>query len=209
MSDGVAVQTAEVSQTQVQAQSQGQAQGQDQGQAQAQTQDQAQGQDQAQAQGQEAKPVELKFDAPQGVQYEPVLLGEFKSFATEQKLNQSQVDGVLKLAVKMQEQMAQAQAQAWNQQIETWADEAEKDAELTENGKPGAFDKNAAVANEAFKKFAPPELATWMRDTGLAAHPLLVKTFYRIGKAMADDTFAHGAPGTTGKSLGETLFDGK
>jgi hypothetical protein len=201
---------------QTQSETSGQPQGQTSGQAQGQTSGQAQGQASGQAEGQtqtadnaKSVPVELKFDAPQNVTYEPVMLGEFKSFAAEQKFNQSQVDGVLKLAVKMQEQAAQAQEKAWSQQLDTWAEEAEKDSELTDNGKPGAFDKNAAIANEAFKKFAPPELATWLQQTGLGGHPLLVKTFYRIGKAMADDTFAYGAPAVAPKSLGETLFDGK
>lgn len=52
------------------------------------------------------------------------------------------------------------------------------------------WDNTQRIANKALEKYAPPELKQYLIATMQDAHPLLVRTFHAIGKAMADDSVA-------------------
>lgn len=67
------------------------------------------------------------------------------------------------------------------------------------------FEYNVNLANRALMKFADPELLTLLKNTGLGNHPAVVKTFFRIGKANAEDSVAGTAASPTKK--GESMKD--
>jgi hypothetical protein len=67
---------------------------------------------------------------------------------------------------------------------QTWVEEAKADTELGGDG----FTKNIELAKRAIDRFGP-ELKQQLDETGLGNHPDFIRFAYRIGKAMADDSF--------------------
>ena len=55
------------------------------------------------------------------------------------------------------------------------------------------YDKNFELSKRAFKKFSGADLAEFK------AHPVLVKAFYEVGKAMGEDNSPPGSPPAGGK----------
>ena len=56
------------------------------------------------------------------------------------------------------------------------------------------FEANARTAQLALAKYGGDELAKVLEATGLANHPALVRAFFKVGQAMAEDSVA-GASG--------------
>ena len=76
------------------------------------------------------------------------------------------------------------------------------------------YDENATVAQQAFKQFAPTEdEAKYLKDTGLAADPVLMRMFHRVGRAISEDYISTGDGGvatgatTTLDQHGKPLLD--
>ena len=54
------------------------------------------------------------------------------------------------------------------------------------------FDENVKITARAVEAFGGPDLLRFLDESGLGNHPLLVKTFYNIGRAMTEDQLADG-----------------
>ncbi len=94
--------------------------------------------------------------------------------------------------------------------VDKWLTDSKADKEIS--GETGdQFDANVELARRAFKQFGGDELVKVMNDTGYGNHPLLVKTFMRIGKAMADDKLEMGNHGGSGgpKTHAQVLYGGQ
>ena len=65
----------------------------------------------------------------------------------------------------------------------SWVEESKSDKEF--GGEE--FDANMAVAKTAIDKYGSAEFKKSLEDTGFGNHPEVVRTFYRIGQAMAND----------------------
>ena len=101
-----------------------------------------------------------------------------------------------KIQARMQAQQIEIMAQAradWLQQIEA-------DAEI------GGAAKQASQASaaKALHQFGTPELRVLLKDSGLEAHPEVVRFFSRAGKAISEDSFVSGRPPT--KSTAQALY---
>lgn len=71
-----------------------------------------------------------------------------------------------------------------------------------------SFVENMELAKRAAERFGGKEFREALETTGYGNHPLLVKAFVAIGKAMADDKLAVGAAGAGGgTSLEEKFYD--
>jgi hypothetical protein len=68
-----------------------------------------------------------------------------------------------------------------------WLEASKTDKEFGGDG----LEKNLAVAKSALK-FATPELKKILNESRLGDHPEMVRWMYRVGKAMAEDTFVPG-----------------
>jgi len=64
-----------------------------------------------------------------------------------------------------------------------WVEESKSDKEF--GGEE--FDANMAVAKTAIDKYGSAEFKKSLEDTGFGNHPEVIRVFYRIGKAMAND----------------------
>ena len=148
-----------------------------------------------------AAPEAYEFKAPEGVELNPALLGEFEGLARELNMPQNEAQAIVermtpKIRARMQAQQIEIMAQAradWLQQIEA-------DAEI------GGAAKQASQASaaKALHQFGTPELRVLLKDSGLEAHPEVVRFFSRAGKAISEDSFVSGRPPT--KSTAQALY---
>lgn len=77
----------------------------------------------------------------------------------------------------------------------TWVEDSKSDKEF--GGEE--FDANTAVAKTAIDKYGSAEFKKALEDTGFGNHPEVVRTFYRIGKAMANDKLVTAESQVSGK----------
>lgn len=95
-------------------------------------------------------------------------------------------------------------ASEWKTQQAEWVATLKADPDLG-----GAqFVQNVELAKRAAERFGGKEFREALEASGYGNHPLMVKTFVAIGKAMAEDRLAVGANGAGGgRSLEEKFFD--
>jgi hypothetical protein len=139
-----------------------------------------------------AKPVEAaapvvpeKYDLklPDGALLDSVALEEISAYAKEkgytqeqaQELLQRENDAILDYTEKSQE--------SHRAQVLKWKQEVMADKEI--GGEQ--FNINIEYAHRVLQKFAPKEFVQTLEKSGYGNHPLLVKTFVAIGKAMQPD----------------------
>lgn len=138
------------------------------------------------------------FSLPEGLQYDQAIATEFKSVAKELGLKQDQAQKLVDFYAKQY----QAQTEAYQRQVQEWAEQAKKDPVIG-----GAdFDKNIGVAVKALDKFGTPELRQVLDNTGLGNHPEVIKFFYNVGKAISEDSFVEGSGKSAAKSIAEILY---
>lgn len=133
-------------------------------------------------------PEKYEFKAPEGQTYDPQVLEEFSAAAKNANLTQ---DAAQKLIEKMAPAIA-ARQQAQIESIQkTWADTSSADKEF--GGEK--FEENLAVARKALSTFATPEFRKLLGDTGLQHHPEMLRTLYRVGKAISEDGYVTNSAG--------------
>lgn len=133
----------------------------------------------------EAPETYQDFKTPEGVTLDAEVLTEFKDLAKDLKLDQDSAQKFVDLAPKLVEKWQAKQAQDLIDARTKWAEDTLKDKEIGST-------ENLAVANSALKEFGSPELVTLLQESGFGNHPALVRTFYRIGKAMSEDSIVTG-----------------
>lgn len=151
-------------------------------------------QEAAPAQPQEGQKAEPKSGAPgdygdfedeKGVAFSSKDMPEFVAMAKELGLSKDRAQKLLMTMVPTVRGKLQSSLEA----VRTaWGREARHDAEYGGDN----FKANLAIANKAYQKFTTPELSKLMRQSGLYAHPDFIRMFYRMGKAMQEDTGVRG-----------------
>lgn len=143
--------------------------------------------------------ADYDFTLPEGFTANEELAGELKVLAKENGLSKEVAQKFADLGVKMQQQ----QAEAWQTQVDQWAEQVKTDKEL--GGEK--FDENISLAKQALDKFGGQELKDLLQSTGFGNHPAIVKAFYNIGKSVSDDTLVV-SNGTSkeAKSTADVMF---
>ena len=143
------------------------------------------------------EPIEYTdFTIPEGSVLDAGVLEDYKVAAKELGLDQA-------AAQKLIEFGAVAQAKALDKMNNEWIN-------LTVSDKEFGGDKlheNLAIAKKARDAFATPELTALLESTKLGNHPEMIRAFYKIGKALSEDTLVSGsrAPATE-QSAAEKLY---
>lgn len=158
------------------------------------------------AKTEEAKPERVapesyEFKAPEGVELNPALLGEFEGLARELNMPQNEAQAIVeRMTPKIQARMQAQQIEIMAQARADWLQQIESDAEI------GGAAKQASQASaaKALHQFGTPELRALLKDSGLEAHPEVVRFFSRAGKAISEDSFVSGRPPT--KSTAQALY---
>lgn len=140
-----------------------------------------------------------EFTIPEGISLEGDVLDAFKVAAKECGLTQEN-------AQKLIEFGSVANAKALEKVSAQWESDARADKEYG-----GAkIDENLGIAGKAFDAFASPELKQLLATSKIGNHPEMIRAFYKIGKAMSEDTFVSGsrAPSSS-QSAAEKLYGNK
>lgn len=156
----------------------------------------------------EGVPEKYEFVAPEGVVLHPEATAEFQTLAQELKLNKASAQKIVDVATKHfgkeGEKMAQAEADAWKEANTKWANECKTDKEF--GGEK--FEESRTHITRALIKFAGADVAEVNKvlNTGWGNHPALFRTFARIGKAMAEDSFVDGAGASSQMSAADKIY---
>jgi hypothetical protein len=138
-------------------------------------------------------PAEIALKLPEGFKAGPEV-EQFKGWAKEAGLKSEQAQAVFDMHLASQQAQLQAIAEQQTQQRKEWAEALAADKEFG-----GAkYEENRIIAQKAVTQFAGPEFAKWLNDTGLGDHPELMRTFWKVGKALGEDK-----PSETGKGAGQ------
>lgn len=148
-------------------------------------------------------PEKYELAAPEGMTLEPETTAQFETVARELNLTNDQANKLVPLAAELVKRNVATQQAAQVAQVQKWLDESKADSEFGGD----KFDTNVATVRSAVARFATPQLKELMDQTGLGNHPEVVRLFYRIGNAIAEDKFVAAAPATPKKSAASVLFD--
>jgi len=124
------------------------------------------------------------FSAPEGVELDAAVLGDFRTVARELGLSQEAAQRVVDLGSQLSAKAAELQAS----QFEAWKQECvqllAKDPELG-----GAnLTKTQADMARGRDQFGSPAFVQLLDDFGLSNHPEVVRFLAKVGKEVADDT---------------------
>lgn len=143
------------------------------------------------------------FKMPKGVELDKELGGELEGVARALNLPQNAAQKVADLGAKLVQKMNTAHEAAVAEVRRGWIASSQGDKEI--GGEK--LQENLALARKVRDTFFTPEFRKFVNETGLGDHPELIRGFYRLGKAMSNDTFVPGGkqPGDT-KTLAEQLY---
>lgn len=146
-------------------------------------------------------PETYDFKVPEGATVDDTGLKAFGEFAKAQNLTQESAQQLLDSLAPAMAASAQARHTA---QITEWGNQAKADPEYG-----GAkFDENLAMADKALTTFGKPEFVDFLRASGLANHPEMIRTFLAVGKSISETRLVtgHGVPHGAEKSQAQRLF---
>lgn len=95
-----------------------------------------------------------------------------------------------------------AQTSLHNKTVDGWAEEIKSDKEFGLTN----IKESAQFAKTVVNKFGGADFEAMLNDSGYGNHPLLFKTFARIGKAMANDKLVTGAVESKPSKTTEEIF---
>lgn len=140
-------------------------------------------------------PESYQFELPEGFELNGEVAEQFTTWAKDLNLPQDKAQAVAAMGAQLVQQAQAAQQEAWAAQVADWRKEVETDKEF---GGP-ALAENLGYAARAIDTFAP-ELREVLDSSGMGNHPVLVKAFIRIGKAISEDRLVGGAQQSPGVS---------
>jgi hypothetical protein len=82
---------------------------------------------------------------------------------------------------KAEEEKAEAAKKEWELVKSGWKDSLQGDVDFGKD-----YEANVKRANDTIVQFGGNELVKWLKDTDVLEHPLVMKTFARIGKEFED-----------------------
>ena len=142
------------------------------------------------------------FTAPEGVELNTEIAGDFKALAKELNLPQDKAQAVVDLGVKLMQQAQEVQVEAMQAARAEWVDQVRADKEIGGD----KLAPNLALAKRALDSFGSPALAELMDASGLGNHPEVIRAFVKIGKAISDDKLVTGGSNTAATSR-KSLYD--
>lgn len=133
---------------------------------------------------------------PDGFQVDAEVMGEFKTFAKENKLSGEQFQRAIDMQVKFEQKRNAAIVEQRAKLNADFIRELKADPDFG-----GAHHKESMdAANWAFRKFGDPELLNDLSAWGVKNHPRLVKMLARVGRAMRENKSPAGKPPAAAKA---------
>lgn len=142
------------------------------------------------------------FTVPDGLEIDADVLSDFKVVAKELGLTQEAAQRLIGLQSGLMERMAAEHQRAVAEQFQRWSDDMRSDKEIGGDN----YDAALTTSGKFVEKFGSPEFVALLEDSGLGKNPETIRTFFRAGKALMEDSLVQGGTQTTGKSLAERLW---
>ena len=139
--------------------------------------------------------ADLKITLPQGAQMDDAVLKDVSPALSKAGLDNEKASELVAWQLERQAAQDDASAKAWVAQGEQWL----KDLSVDKDFGGEKLDQNLADAKKGIRHFGGQVLSDELARMGLGNHPELIKTFARIGAAMAEDSSLGGgnaAPAT-------------
>jgi hypothetical protein len=138
----------------------------------------------AKAEGAPKAPEKYELKSPEGTELDAEFAKEYEAAAREAGLPQDKAAKIWDLGGKAVKRVGEKlNAEAAKVQA-GWLEQTQADKEF--GGEK--LQENLAVAKKARDAFATPELRKFFEDTKLGNHPEVVRLFFRIGKALKEDS---------------------
>lgn len=131
-----------------------------------------------------------EFTAPEGKAFDAAVIEQFSAMAKELNLSQDKAQLVLD---KMAPVIAQRQAEQIEAVRNQWADDTRADKEIGGDRLP----ETLSVARKAIESTATPELRKLLDESGFGNHPEVIRHFYKVGKAISQDSVVTSGDGIT------------
>jgi hypothetical protein len=144
------------------------------------------------------------FVIPEGTTINEDRLGRFQELAKTNNLPQDVAQKLVDLGAETLEEAATLQQEQWDKIKTEWRKTTESDKDM--RGSDGTAKEAIAAAAAAVKSVGGKELQEALDLTGAGNHPAVVKAFYTISKAMADDTVLFGSGAGEELSAAEKLY---
>ena len=170
----------------------------------------AEGQDKAddKAEGDKAKagaPDKYEdFKLPENFEINEELAAKLHELGKEFNLPQEGAQRLVDLHLSVIDEINARQQDQWKQVKDDWKKQALADKDL--HDEKGSAEPAVALALKAVDALGGEGLREALDLTGAGSHPLVVKAFYQIGKAMAEDKFVTGAVTSDNRSKAEKLY---
>jgi len=161
-----------------------------------------------------AAPDAYDFKFADGVEINKDSLAAFTELAKAEKLPADLAQKLADFAVQDRDSQTKAWVEQQKQTVDAWQDELYADPTLGGD----KFAESIATARKAFELLpdtarknpdgtARPseraELKTLLEQSGLYAHPSMVRIFHAVGKGLSEDTFVPGGKKPDGKPFYE------
>lgn len=124
----------------------------------------------------------------------------FLGAAQEMKLPPEMAQKLVDWNTQQMARQEEVQEQTRQEMLQRWADK-------TKAVLGPQYEEHLAVAVRAARTYGGEELQTLLKETGLGNHPVIVKTFYAIGRATGEDASTGGpAAAQTDKTFAQALY---
>lgn len=161
------------------------------------------------AESKDAQGAPEKYDLklPEKSALDASAIERIAAYAKEQGLTNEEAQGLLEIESEAVSRYAQAQAEQVKSKVEGWKADVRKDKEI--GGE--AFEKNVELAKRVVERFASEDFKKALNETGLGNHPELVRVFFKIGLAMADDSLVQSGAqiGPKSRDVADLLYGNK
>lgn len=127
---------------------------------------------------------------------DPAHIEKVAEFAKQNGLTNEKAQEILDRENGVVSTFVEAQREKLKAQVEGWVEQTKSDQELG-----GAkFKENMEQAKRVVERYSTPEFMKFLNDSGLGNHPDMVRVFYRISKAAAEDKLVFaGSEGVGGR----------
>jgi hypothetical protein len=138
-------------------------------------------------------PEKYEFKAAEGQEFDPEFISSYETVARELDLSQEKAQALIDKVGPALQQQQLARLDAMRTE---WEGNSRTDKEFGGD----KLNENLAVAKTALEKLGTPELRELIDGSGLGNHPEVIRLFYRVGKALSEDTFVGGRKEGKGQS---------
>ena len=135
-------------------------------------------------------PKALKL--PDGVEITPEALDTFTPVAQKHGLSQEAAQELLSIHASTLKELADAPMKAWNDTRDAWVSEVQADKELG----GAALAQVKTTISRALDVYGDPKVKEALNVTGAGDHPAIIRTLFRMAKALTEGGHVAGNPPT-------------